>query len=63
MWDQSSIVKGALLFLCQPSAGMSWWRPETRSEAVAGAQVMRCDLLGWGGQRRGGGRSHVLSEL
>lgn len=48
-------------FVCQPSARMSWWRPETRSEAVAGAQVTRCDLLVWGEQQRGGGRGHVLS--
>lgn len=25
--------------MCQPLAGMPWWRPEIRSEAVAGAQV------------------------
>ena len=55
--------RSTLVSLCQPSAGMSWWRPETRSEAVAGAQVTRCDLLGWGGQQRGGGRGHILSEF
>lgn len=48
LWDEECGEFGSSLplseehscfFVCQPPAGMSWWRPETRSEAVAGAQV------------------------